>query len=135
MWILFVFIYIVLAVAFTQFYKIVTKTSKSAGTLTVLLQFLAGISALLMCPFFKFSFPTDYKVYLLLGIACIFYAISDRVNTTVRSGIEASTFSIIKQLSTVFMILAGLLFFKEKFVYKKIIAAILIIISVFLIKG
>ena len=135
MWILFVFIYIVLAVAFTQFYKIVTKTSKSAGTLTVLLQFLAGISALLMCPFFKFSFPTDYKVYLLLGIACIFYAISDRVNTTVRSGIEAWTFSIIKQLSTVFMILAGLLFFKEKFVYKKIIAAILIIISVFLIKG
>ena len=133
MWILFVFIYIVLAVAFTQFYKIVTKTSKSAGTLTVLLKFLAGISALLMCPFFKFSFPTDYKVYLLLGIACIFYAISDRVNTTVRSGIEASTFSIIKQLSTVFMILAGLLFFKEKFVYKKIIGAGLIIFSNILI--
>ena len=133
MWILFVFMYIVLAVALTQFYKIVTKTSKSAGTLTVLLQFLAGISALLTCPFFKFSFPTDYKVYLLLGIACIFYAISDRVNTTVRSGIEASTFSIIKQLSTVFMILAGLLFFKEKFVYKKIIGAGLIIFSNILI--
>lgn len=62
MWILFVFIYIVLAVAFTQFYKIVTKTSKSDGTLTVLLQFLAGISALLLCPFFNFSFPTDWKV-------------------------------------------------------------------------
>lgn len=129
MWLLFVFMYIVLAVAFTQFYKIVTKTSKSDGTLTVLLQFLAGISALLLCPFFKFSFPTDWKVYLLLGIACIFYAISDRMNTTVRSGIEASTFSIIKQLSTVFMILAGLLFFKEQFVWKKIIGAGLIIFS------
>lgn len=133
MWILFVFIYIVLAVAFTQFYKIVTKTSKSDGTLTVLLQFLAGISALLLCPFFNFSFPTDWKVYLLLGIACIFYAISDRVNTTVRSGIEASTFSIIKQLSTVFMILAGLLFFKEQFVWKKIIGAGLIIFGNILI--
>lgn len=133
MWLLFVFMYIVLAVAFTQFYKIVTKTSKSDGTLTVLLQFLAGISALLLCPFFKFSFPTDWKVYLFLGIACIFYAISDRMNTTVRSGIEASTFSIIKQLSTVFMILAGLLFFKEPFIWKKIIGAGLIIFSNILI--
>lgn len=133
MWLLFVFMYIVLAVAFTQFYKIVTKTSKSDGTLTVLLQFLTGISALLLCPFFNFSFPTDWKVYLLLGIACIFYAISDRMNTTVRSGIEASTFSIIKQLSTVFMILAGLLFFKEQFVWKKIIGAGLIIFSNILI--
>jgi len=133
MWLLFVFLYIILAVAFTQFYKIVTKTSNSDGTLTVLLQFLAGMSAFLLCPFFKFTFPTDWKVYLFLGIACIFYAISDRMNTTVRSGLEASTFSIIKQLSTVFMILAGLLFFKESFVWKKIIGAFLIIFSNILI--
>ncbi len=133
MWILYVFLYIILAVTFTQFYKIVTRSSKSDGTLTVLLQSMAGISALLLCPFFKFTFPTDWKVYLFLGIACIFYAISDRINTTVRSGIEASTFSIIKQLSTVFMILAGLLFFKEPFVLKKIIGAALIIFSNILI--
>lgn len=133
MWLLFVALYIILAVAFTQFYKIVLNTSKSDGTLTVLLQFIAGLSALLLSPFFKFTFPTNWKVYLLLGIACIFYALSDRMNTTVRSGIEASTFSIIKQLSTVFMILAGLLFFKEQFVWKKIIGAGLIIFSNILI--
>lgn len=129
MWFLFVAMYIILAVSFTQFYKIVLNTSKSDGTLTVLLQFIAGLSALLLSPFFKFTFPMDWKVYLLLGIACIFYALSDRMNTTVRSGIEASTFSIIKQLSTVFMILAGLLFFKEQFVWKKVIGAGLIIFS------
>lgn len=133
MWFLFVTLYIILAVAFTQFYKIVLNTSKSDGTLTVLLQFIAGLSALLLSPFFNFTFPTDWKIYLLLGIACIFYALSDRMNTTVRSGIEASTFSIIKQLSTVFMILAGLLFFKEQFVWKKIIGAGLIIFSNILI--
>lgn len=129
MWIIFVFLYIILAIAFTQFYKIVTKTSKDDGALTVLLEFLAGISALLLSPFFKFTFPSDWKVYLFLGIACIFYALSDRMNTTIRRGLEASTFSIIKQLSTVFMILAGLLFFKEPFVWKKIIGATLIIFS------
>lgn len=133
MWILFVCLYIILAVTYTQFYKIVTKTSKSDGTLTVLLQFMAGTCALLLCPFFKFTFPTDWKVYLFLIIACVFYAISDRMNTTIRSGIEASTFSIIKQLSTVFMIVAGLLFFKEPFVLKKIIGACLIIFSNILI--
>ncbi len=133
MWFLFIVLYIVLAVAFTQFYKIVLNTSKSDGTLTVLLQFIAGLCALLLSVLFKFTFPTDWKVYLLLGIACIFYAISDRMNTTVRSGIEASTFSIIKQLSTVFMIIAGLLFFKEQFVWKKIIGAGLIIFSNILI--
>jgi len=133
MWWIFVILYIILAVAFTQFYKIVLNTSKSDGTLTVLLQFIAGLSALLVSPFFKFTFPTDWKVWLLLGIACIFYAFSDRINTTVRSGVEASTFSIIKQLSTVFMILAGLLFFKEPFVWKKILGAVLIIFSNILI--
>lgn len=133
MWVIFVILYIILAVSFTQFYKVVTRTSNSDGTLTVLLQFIAGTFALLLSPFFKFTFPTDWKVYMFLGIACIFYAISDRMNTTVRSGIEASTFSIIKQLSTVFMIVAGLLFFKEPFVLKKIIGAALIIFSNILI--
>lgn len=133
MWLFLVFLYIVLAVAFTQFYKVATKTSKNDGALTILLQLIAGISALLLCPLFNFTFPTNWKVYLFLGIACIFYAVSDRMNTTVRDGVEASTFSIIHQLSTVIMILAGLLFFKEPFIWQKIIGACLIIFSNILI--
>ena len=124
-----IFMYIVLSILFTQSYKVVTKTSKSDGATTVLLQFIAGISILLFSPFFYFTFPTDWKIYLLLIIACVFYAVADRINTTVRGGIEASTFSIINQLSTVFMILAGLLFFKEPIILKKIIGGILIIFS------
>lgn len=133
MWIIFVILYIILAVVFTQSYKVVTKSSKNGGSLTVLLQLLAGTCALVLSPFFGFTFPADWRVYALLAVACIFYAISDRLNTTVRSGIEASTFSIIKQLSTVFMILAGLLFFREDFVWQKILGAALIIFSNILI--
>lgn len=129
MWILFVCLYIVLEVTFNQCYKIVTKSSKSDGTLTVLLQIIAGSSVLLLCPLFNFTFPSDWKVYLFLGGACIFYSLSDRLNTTVRSGIEASTFSIIKQLSTVFLIISGVLFFKEPFVLRKIFGSILIVFS------
>lgn len=128
-WLLYVLLYLVLATAFTQFYKIATKTLKRAGALTVLLQMTAGLTALILCPFFEFKFPTDIKVYIMLGISIIFYAMSDRMNTTVRSGIEASTYSMLKQLSTTFMIFAGLIFFKEEFILTKFIGAMLIIIS------
>lgn len=126
---LYVVLYLVLETIFTQLYRVTTKTLKKAGALTVLLELVAGLTALLLCPFFEFKFPTDIKVYIMFGISIIFYTISDRVNTTVRSGIEASTFSMLKQLSTTFMIFAGLIFFKEEFVLAKFIGAMLIIFS------
>lgn len=132
-WLLYVLLYLILATTFTQFFKVTTKTLKKAGALTILLQMMAGITSLILCPFFEFKFPTDVNIYIMLGISIIFYAITDRVNTTVRSGIEASTFSMLKQLSTTFMIFAGLIFFKEEFVLTKFIGAMLIIFSNILI--
>ena len=132
-WLFYVILYLVLATIFTQFYKIATKTMQKTGALTVLLQLMAGVVALLLCPFFEVKFPTDSMVYIMLGISVIFYALSDRINTTVRSGIEASTFSMLKQLSTTFMIFAGLIFFKEPFIVTKFIGALLIIFSNILI--
>ncbi len=132
-WLVYVMLYLILATAFTQFFKVTTKTLKKAGALTILLQMMAGITALILCPFFEFKFPTDINVYIMLGLSIIFYAITDRINTTVRSGIEASTFSMLKQLSTTFMIFAGLLFFKEEFIITKFIGAMLIIFSNILI--
>lgn len=132
-WLMCVILYLVLATIFTQSYKICTKTLKNAGALTILLELLAGIVVLLAIPFFEIKFPTDIKVYIFLGIAIIFYTIADRLNTTVRSGIEASTFSMLQQLSTVFMTLAGFLFFKEEFIITKFIGAMLILFSNILI--
>ncbi len=132
-WLLYVISYLILATAFTQFYKIATKTLTKAGALTVLLEFMAGIIILILCPFFEMKFPTDIRVYISLGFAIIFYAITDRLNTTVRKEIEASTFSILKQISTVFMIIAGILFFKEPFLWNKIVGALLIVFSNILI--
>lgn len=129
MWILFVILYIITSVMYTQFYKVTTNKSKDDGALTALLQLIAGLSILITMPFFPFTFPSSWVTVGLLAIACIFYALSDRMNTTVRGGLEASTFSIILQLATVFMIVAGLLFFKEPFVLKKMIGAALIIFS------
>lgn len=133
MWVYSVIIYLIAAVIFTQSYKVVLKTSEGKGALTSFLEFFTGIVALLLCPLFVTKFPAEPRIYILLGISLVFYAISDRLNTTIRKGMEASTYSMIKQLSTVFMIVAGLLFFKEPFVWKKIIGSILIIASNFLV--
>ncbi|MCX4365347.1 MAG: EamA family transporter [Bacilli bacterium] len=129
MWIIFVILYIITSISYNQLYKVTTNKCKNAGALTALLQIIAGLTALITMPFFKLAFPTSWSVWLLLLLACVFYALSDRMNTTVRSGLEASTFGIILQISTVFMIFAGLLFFREPFVLKKMIGASLIILS------
>lgn len=128
-WVFYVILYIVLSTIFTQFYKISTKNLNNAGALTVVLEIIGVIAALLICPFFEIKFPSDIKIYAFLGLSIIFYAITDRVNTTVRSGIEASTFSMLKQLSTTFMILAGIILAKEDFILHKFIGAMLIIFS------
>ena len=128
-WIIYVVLYLFFAVTFNQYYKIVTKKMKKAGALTIILELLAGLIAFVFIPFFEIKFPSDISVYLFLGLAIVFYTINDRLGTTVRSGLEASTYNIIGQLSTVFMIFAGLFFFKEEFVVSKIIGAFLIVFS------
>lgn len=121
--------YLGLYILFTQFYKIATKSSKNDGALTILLQLLSGVIVLILMPLFKFQFPTSINTYLLLGLACIFYAIADRVNTTARRGLEVSVYSILGQLSTVFVIAWGIIFFKEKIIIKQLLGALLIIIG------
>lgn len=132
-WLIFVILYLIFSVIFNQTYKITTKSLTKPGALTMILQMIGSLSILLMIPLFEMKFPTEPKIYLFLALSIIFYAINDRLNTTVRSGIEASTFSIIHQLSTVFMIFAGVLFFKEPFILNKFIGALLIVFSNILI--
>ena len=128
-WPIAVALYLLCAVIYNQTYKQMTKNMKKAGALTVLIEALAGLFALVYVFLFEFKLPKNPYVYLFLALACIFYALNDRISTNVRSGLEASSFSIIKQTNTVYMIIIGLLFFKEEFVLKKMIGALLIIFS------
>jgi len=121
--------YLVIYILFTQMYKVATKSSKNDGALTILLQFLGGVFVLILVPFFKLQFPTKITTYILLGIAIIFYALADRINTTARRGLQVSVYSILGQLSTVFVITWGILFFKETIIIKKLIGAVLILLG------
>lgn len=128
-WLLYVILYLIVETIFIQFYKMATKKIQKTGALTVLLEMTGGLTALALGLFFEIRFPTDIRIYIMLAISIICYTIKDRLDTKVLSGIEASTFNIIQQLSTTFMIFAGLIFFKEKFILAKFIGAMLIIFS------
>ena len=107
-----IILYLIFAVIYDQFFKKLTKTMKNDGGMIVLLNIIAGITCLFLIPLFDIQIPKNILVYVFLGLACIFYALNDRFDTTARRGIEASTHSMIKQLSTVFMTFIGLFILK-----------------------
>lgn len=121
--------YLISTVLFNEWYKLVTKTMKNSGAMSVLLQLIAGTVALFFIPISKIVFPTNIYTYLFLGLSIIFYTIQNRLATIARSGLDASTYSILKQISTVFMVILGFTLFKEKFMIRKFIGILLIIIS------
>lgn len=132
-YILWIIIYLIFAVFFAQGFKSVNREMKNASALTILLEFFTAIFALILSPFFVFKLPSDGTVYLIVGIVTIIYAVTDRLNIEARYGLDPSTFSMLKQLSTVFLVIFGFIFLKEDFVIKRIFGIILIIASNFLL--
>jgi len=128
-WVIYIVLYLLFSCLYSQFYQLATKKLIKAGTLTSLMQLVAGCSAIFFSLFFKFKVANDYKVYLLLFVSIIFYAISDRVNTDIRANVDTAVFSTLKQFSTIFLTIIGIFILKEPFNLLKIVGIILIIIS------
>lgn len=122
-----ILIYIILATGLNQFYKLTTRTMKNAAAQTIGLQLVAGISCLLLMPFFEFRLPQNPLVYLFLGLSCVFYAINNFMIANVRKNLEASVIGILQQSYTVLMTLAGFALFNEQVTLFKILGIILII--------
>ena len=128
-WKFFIIIYLVFSVIFNYSYKIVAKDYNNSGAITILIQILSSIFCLAFIPLFKIKYPKDIKVYIFLFLAIIFYTLNDRFGTIARSKLDASIYSVIKQLSTVFMIIFGIVFFEEEIALNKITGSVLIVVS------
>lgn len=128
-WGILVLLHLIFNTSYNQSYKVLTKNMKHPGALTVLIELIGGITCLVMIPFFQTKWPAQPAVYFFLVLACVFYALNDRLCTTVREGMDTSVYTIIKQFSTVFMIFAGIFFFKEDLILSKIAGAFLIVFS------
>ena len=128
-WQFWVIVYLISAVTFSQTFKRANRKMKNVGSLTVLLEVFTGIISLLMIPVFDIKFTPSIKVIVMLLIVICIYAVTDRLNIEVRYGLETSTYSVLKRLSTVFMIIFGFVFLKEEVVLNKVLGAIIIIIA------
>ncbi len=120
-------LFLVFNVIFFQFYKLSLKSVRKDGAATIIFQVLAGLSQFLLIPLFGWQTPNTATILLLLLTACIFYAINDRLQTTVRKNLEVSDFSILGQLGTVFLIMYSVTIFHNPLVPSKLVGAGLII--------
>ncbi len=128
-WKFWVILYLISAVIFAQSFKKSNRNMKNASLLTILLELFTAVFSIFFIPFFKFTIPTDISIYLILIVVVMIYAVTDRLNIEARYGLDPSVFSMLKQLSTVFLIILGFIFLKEKIVFKKIIGSIIIIFA------
>ena len=124
-----VIIYLVFSLIYAQTFKKANRNMKDANALTVLLELFTAFFAIFFIPFFKFSFPHNLHIYLIIFIVTIIYALTDRLNIEARYGLNTSTFSMLKQLSSVFLVIFGFMFLKEKFIIKKVIGSLVIIFA------
>lgn len=123
--------YLILSVfaslVFFQCYKLAVAHAKNDGAATIIIQGIAGIAMIAIIPFFDLMLPANPRVYIFFVLACIFYAVSDRLQTTVRKHMEVSAFSILGQSSNVFLLIFGFFLFREPILLHKVGGAILII--------
>lgn len=128
-WKLWVILYLIAAVVFAQSFKKANRNMKNAGALTILLEIFTALFSILFIPLFDITFPHDINIYLTLSAVIIIYAITDRLNIESRYGLDPSVFSMLKQLSTVFLIILGFFFLKEEIIIKKVIGSVIIILA------
>lgn len=102
---------------------------KNPNVLTVSIELCSAFFSLLFIPLFPITVSTNFNTYLILLIIILIYAITDRLNIEARYGLEPSIFSMLKQLSTVFMIIFGIFFLKEPIILKRVIGSIIIILA------
>ena len=125
--------YLISSVTFSQNFKKANRNMKDASALAVLLELSTAFFALLFIPIFSFTFPTDINIYIVLLVVVVIYAATDRLNIEARYGLDPSVFSMLKQLSTVFLMIFGFIFLKEELHIKKLIGAGIIIIANFIL--
>lgn len=128
-WIVWVIVYLVSAVVFAQSFKKSNRNMKNAGSLTILIEVFTFLFSILFIPMFEFKSATSSSIYLTLIVVAVLYSFTDRLNIEARYGLDPSTFSMLKQLSTVFLVIFGIIFLNEEIVIKKLVGAFLIIFS------
>ena len=118
---------IIFFVAYSQFYRLVARNSKDVSSVVIIIFIIASITFALFIPFFEIKFPSDWHLYIWLLLAIVFYAINDKLKSIGYKHLDISIISIMTQLSKVFLVVIGVLFFKESVEANELFGVVLIL--------
>ncbi|MDR0462007.1 MAG: EamA family transporter [Christensenellaceae bacterium] len=129
MWLIFTLVFVLAQIAFLQFFKVAIKDSKNVGAFTVLVQVVASLSILVLCPFFGWAWPRGWLVWVLLLVSLGLYAVNDRLDATVRKNIDISVDAMVQQVYRIFFLVMGIAFLGRSFVWLKLLGCVIIIFA------
>ena len=132
-WLLLTFIFMCFGVSIEMMFRILGQKSKDEVLSTICWQICALFTALLCIPFFSGGFAFEFKVFLLLLISGIFFALSDTLQTIARKRLEVGTASVLFNISTVFLFIFGVVQLKEPLILTKVLGCFIILTSVFVL--
>jgi drug/metabolite transporter (DMT)-like permease len=98
---------------YSQFYRLVAKNSKDVTSVVVIIFIIASITFAFFIPFFEMKFPSNWHLYAWLLLAVVFYAVNDKLKSIGYKHLDISVISIMTQLSKVFLVMIGIIFFEE----------------------
>lgn len=128
-WIIYLIIFYISSTIYNQYFKIGLNRCNNINSYMCLISILTGLISLIFIVFYDINLNIKFNDIIVLIVICILYAITNRLNVLVRDNMEVSLFSVLRQISSVFMMSMGILFFKEKILLKEILGGILIILS------
>ncbi len=124
---------ITLFVVMHQHYRILGQEVKDTSSLPMITGIIGSIIFVLLMPFFDFKLPNNWQVYALFFAANLIYVIHDILKAKGYKYLDVSVSTILFQLSKVFFIFYGLVFFHEKLSILEIIGIVLVLGGVTLV--
>jgi drug/metabolite transporter (DMT)-like permease len=124
---------IVLFVIMHQNYRILGQKVNDTSNLAVITGAIGSVIFILLIPFFKFTLPDDWRVYGLLLLSTVFYTMQDLLKFKSYKYLDVSVLTIVFQVSKIFFIAYGLLFFKERLTVYEWVGIICILGGIFLV--
>ena len=118
---------VVLFVVLYQFYRLVAKESWETSNIPIIIGFIGSLFFLLLIPFYEQTFSASWGVWLLLLGSSIFYVGNDLLKFIGFKYLDTAVVSVLAQTSKVFMIILGVIIFREKLNIHQILGVVLIL--------
>lgn len=131
-WIFWVCVFVVSQVVFLQTFKVITKDTKSIGALTVLIQLISAVAAIIISPAFKWTWPKggDWLSWVLLVLSFILFAVNDRLDATTRKHLDISVDTMLHQsYRLLFVPLLVLAFGVSRFSWAALVGGVVIVFA------